>query len=719
MDISGTGSNDTLTGTNKDDVIYAGDGSDIVNSGNGNDYVDGGSGSDTLDGGNGDDTLVGGSGTDTLLGGNGSDLLDGGSESDKLYGDNGDDILSGGSGDDYLDGGNGSDIVYGGSGADTLLGSNGTDKLYGGAGDDKIGIGDSTRNNDSNENGNDLIYGDGYNGNSVYQNGLLVRIENGALADVPGNDLIYGGNGGDTIYGDNGNNLTGDGAGGNDTIYAGSGSDLVYGEGGSDKLYGEKGNDQLNGGAGDDLINGGLGADTLTGGSGKDIFEFTAALTAGDHDNNYRHNGNDHDGMSNWSDSTVGAMDTITDFKGINDTTDPAERDKINLQQLLGEATDLKWGGNTPTANGVWFVNAADGNTYVYADINGNPGTPELAIKLLGTHHLLIGDFQGVENNGPVANADSNGSDTVIEAGGVDNGLAGDNSASGNVLSNDTDPDAPFDTLTVSAVNGNAANVGTSISGTYGTLTLNADGSYSYLLNNNSATTQALAQGVTAHDVFSYTVSDSAGATSTTSLSIAITGSNDAPTATTDTNALANTVMEGAATGTLVGITAHASDVDNGSVVTYALTDNAGGRFQIDSTTGVVSVADGTLLDYETATSHSITVQASDGLGGSSSQTFTINVSNVNDNPVVGPSDSDGADNLVLENAAIGTSVGLTAFASDADAGGQTISYSLTDSAGGRFAIDASTGLVTVAGAIDRETADHYDITVRATSADG
>ncbi|SBR50303.1 Ig-like domain-containing protein [Halomonas sp. HL-93] len=49
------------------------------------------------------------------------------------------------------------------------------------------------------------------------------------------------------------------------------------------------------------------------------------------------------------------------------------------------------------------------------------------------------------------------------------------------VLSNDTDPDD--DPLTVSAVEGSAANVGEPIQGQFGTLTLNGDGSYDYVSN--------------------------------------------------------------------------------------------------------------------------------------------------------------------------------------------------------------------------------------------
>ncbi|HEX5647467.1 MAG TPA: Ig-like domain-containing protein, partial [Nitrospira sp.] len=67
--------------------------------------------------------------------------------------------------------------------------------------------------------------------------------------------------------------------------------------------------------------------------------------------------------------------------------------------------------------------------------------------------------------------------------------------------------------------------------------------------------------------------------------------------------------------------------------ITYSLTDNAGGRFQIDGNTGVVTVLDGTLLDYESATSHTITVQAASADGSFSTQTYTINVNNVNEAP--------------------------------------------------------------------------------------
>ena len=65
----------------------------------------------------------------------------------------------------------------------------------------------------------------------------------------------------------------------------------------------------------------------------------------------------------------------------------------------------------------------------------------------------------------------------------------------------------------------------------------------------------------------------------------------------------------------------------------------------------------------------------------------------------VGPiSDTDVGSDAVSESAANGTTVGVTALATDGD-GTDTVSYGLDDSAGGRFGIDAGSGIVTVADA--------------------
>jgi hypothetical protein len=211
------------------------------------------------------------------------------------------------------------------------------------------------------------------------------------------------------------------------------------------------------------------------------------------------------------------------------------------------------------------------------------------------------------------------------------------------------------------------------------------------------------------------------GSTNSQAFTIGVTNLNDNPvSAVTDTNATANSVAENASNGTAAGITAHATDADAGAVVTYTLSDNAGGRFAIDASSGVVTVANGTLLDYETATSHTITVLATSSDGSTNSQAFTIGVTNLNDNPVSAVTDTNATANSVAENASNGTAVGITAQATDADTGA-TVTYSLSDNAGGRFAINASSGVVTVANGtlLDYEANTSHSITVLATSSDG
>ncbi|MEM1072432.1 MAG: cadherin domain-containing protein, partial [Planctomycetota bacterium] len=131
----------------------------------------------------------------------------------------------------------------------------------------------------------------------------------------------------------------------------------------------------------------------------------------------------------------------------------------------------------------------------------------------------------------------------------------------------------------------------------------------------------------------------------------------------------------------------------------------------IDASTGeVVTTAE---LDFESSSSHTLTVRAVDPDGLSIERDLTVTVGDVNESPVglgfVGGS--------VDENAPAGTSV-ATASATDPDAG-DTLTYSLVDDADGAFAIDASTGEVVTTAELDHESASSHTLTVRAVDPDG
>jgi VCBS repeat-containing protein len=93
------------------------------------------------------------------------------------------------------------------------------------------------------------------------------------------------------------------------------------------------------------------------------------------------------------------------------------------------------------------------------------------------------------------------------------------------VLANDSDP-ISGDTLSVSAVNGGATNVGHALAGSYGALTLNANGSYSYTADHLGSTANhwaSLLSGGVGVDTFSYTAIDRDGNSATSTLTVVVT----------------------------------------------------------------------------------------------------------------------------------------------------------------------------------------------------
>jgi hypothetical protein len=186
----------------------------------------------------------------------------------------------------------------------------------------------------------------------------------------------------------------------------------------------------------------------------------------------------------------------------------------------------------------------------------------------------------------------------------------------------------------------------------------------------------------------------------------------------TDTDPAPEALAEDAAIGTPVGFMARAVDADvTQNAVTYALLDSAGGRFAIDASTGVVTVA--APLDAETAQQHTLVVQAISSDRSVMTLAFRVTVTDVDEFDLSPITDVDSAPDTVAEDAAVGTPVGLRAWAVDGDVTMNTVTYALDDDAGGRFAIDARTGVITVAAALDAETASAHALVVRGTSADG
>ena len=275
------------------------------------------------------------------------------------------------------------------------------------------------------------------------------------------------------------------------------------------------------------------------------------------------------------------------------------------------------------------------------------------------------------------------------------------------LLANDTDSDG--DTLSITGVS--------ALSSLGAAVILNGDGTIGY---DPSGALNYLSEGEIVEDTFTYTISDGNGGTDTATVTFTVVGVNDGPTAPVDTDGPAGaTLAEDAAVGVAVGIDANSTDAEGDSVSYYFrnglnVAVQTLGNFTINASTGVITLTNA--LNYETATSHNLTVYAGDG-ADESSTVFTVTVTNV---APTAPTDSDSATNVLAENAAAGTYAGVTAASTDPNGG--TVTYSLTSNAGGRFAIDSATGAITATGAgnLDYETAavdgtgHYYEVTARA-----
>src|SRR5258706_9118503 len=149
--------------------------------------------------------------------------------------------------------------------------------------------------------------------------------------------------------------------------------------------------------------------------------------------------------------------------------------------------------------------------------------------------------------------------------------------------------------------------------------------------------------------LFPYTTlfrsSDAPGAFSTQT--IAVTVNDVAPVITSGTTASIN---EGAAANSAV-YTAVASDVAGGTV-TYSLTGTDATLFSIDSSTGVVKI--NAIPDYETKSSYSFDVKASDASGAFSTQTITVTVNDL------APTITSGTTASINEGAAANSTVYTT-----------------------------------------------------------
>src|SRR5258706_209130 len=243
-----------------------------------------------------------------------------------------------------------------------------------------------------------------------------------------------------------------------------------------------------------------------------------------------------------------------------------------------------------------------------------------------------------------------------------------------------TDPDGPAPSWSLSGADATAF----SINAATGTVTFNASPDFE------------------AKSSYSFNVVASDGAL-TGSEAVTINVTDVAPGITSATTA---TVVEGVSTATVV-YAASATDPAGGTV-TYALTGADAGAFTINSSTGAVTF--NSSPDFETKSSYSFDVKASDPSGAFNTQTVTISVTDV----------APGITSATTATVAEGTSTATVVYtASATDVAGGTVTYSVTGADAGAFTINSSTAAVPFNASPDFETKSSYSFNVNASDATG
>lgn len=261
------------------------------------------------------------------------------------------------------------------------------------------------------------------------------------------------------------------------------------------------------------------------------------------------------------------------------------------------------------------------------ADEHGASATTTLTVRLTGA------------NDAPVANADvaaasEDGAPVIV-----------------NVLGNDTDADW-LDAGSLVSIN---------TSGTVGSVTMNADGTVTY---NPGANFQSLGQGATTTDTFSYTMKDGAGAQGSASVTVTITGVNDAPAITSPTQAAAVSEVADGAAGENATVHTRSgavsfSDVDTIDTHTASVTEQGGGVGYLGSfsLSGIDQTADSVPWTFSVADSALDSLQAgqtltqrydvtlADGRGGTMAQTVTVTITGAADAVLINGSFENGLTN--------------------------------------------------------------------------
>ena len=210
------------------------------------------------------------------------------------------------------------------------------------------------------------------------------------------------------------------------------------------------------------------------------------------------------------------------------------------------------------------------------------------------------------------------------------------------------------------------------------------------------------------------TVSDGS-LTDEITVTINVTNVNEAPAF--DSETARREVDENTEAGQNIGQPFSAEDPDeDDDTLTYSLEGTDAAAFDIGSATGQLQTK--AALDFESKTTYSVTVKASDSEGLNDTIAVTINVQDVDENRA--PTFTDGADTerSVDENTGSGVNFGTPVAARDDDPD-DTLQYSMGGEDAASFDINSTSGQLRTKAALDFEVKHTYSVIVSVTDNKG
>ncbi len=564
---------------------------------------------------------------------------------DVLWSNNGNDLVQGGAGRDIIDGGGGNDLMFGGTGDDYVSGGLGTDTLAGGEGNDTLVYtvdGTWSGGNTLATLGSSLSFAaminlDGMNRSFDTFNG---DADDDLQVPTIGTDTLLMTSGDDVLVLSDAlsptNNLLSPRVSYMEVIDAGDGNDIVDLSGGAHQdvtIRGGNGADILAGSSGNDTIYGDAGNDKISGGGGNDT------LYGGTGNDTYYYN------LGQGSDTIIENTGTDSIVFGPGITFANLTLSASGLDLIVGI------GAQTITIQNHFAADAAGRvETFVFND----------------NSTFDAGSWYPNENPNAVNDTFSGDEDALI---------------TGNVLANDTDHVG--ETLSVTPASITTANGGT--------VTLNANGTFSYLGAANYNGT----------DTFSYTVNDNRGGSSIANVTLNVAAVNDTPVAIDDSfggNRFSNVtgnVLADNGLGADSDIDADVLSVQSGTIATVhggSVVMNADGSFTYTSAPGFYGTDsfEYTLLD---------------GNGGSAAATAMLDIAFVNVAPDAQDDAFSGDEDTVITG---------NVLANDTDEIGETLTVTpatITTLHGGTVTLNAD-GTFSYLAALNYHGMDNFYYTV-------